>query len=38
MANTDAAFSGAIAQFYDRHFGPPLFGPYAEDIARRLAG
>ena len=37
MVNTDTAFSGAIAQFYDRHFGPPLFGPYAEDIAARLA-
>ena len=38
MAATDAVFSAAIAQFYDRHFGPPLFGPYAEDIAPRLAG
>ena len=38
MASTDATFSGAIAQFYDRYFGPPLFGPYGEDIARRLVG
>ena len=37
MVNADATFSGAIAEFYDRHFGPPLLGPYAEDIARRLA-
>jgi len=38
LANTDTTFSGAIAQFYDRYFGPPLFGPYGEDIARRLKG
>jgi SAM-dependent methyltransferase len=38
LANTDTTFSGAIAQYYDRHFGIPLFGPYGEDIARRLAG
>lgn len=35
MANADATFSSAIAQFYDRYFGHGLFGPYAEDIARR---
>lgn len=38
MANTDTTFSGAIARFYDRHFGTPLFGPYGEDIAGRLVG
>ena len=38
MANADTVFSGAIAQHYERHFGPPLFGPYAEDIVRRLSG
>jgi SAM-dependent methyltransferase len=38
MANADAVFSGAIAQIYERHFGPPLFGPYAVDIAKRLDG
>jgi SAM-dependent methyltransferase len=38
LANTDATFSGAIAQSYDRYFGPPLFGPYGEDIAGRLIG
>ena len=37
MSNSDAAFSGAIAQFYDRYFGHALFGPYGEDIARRAA-
>jgi SAM-dependent methyltransferase len=37
MATTDSQFSAAIAQFYDRYFGRALFGPYAEDIARRLA-
>jgi SAM-dependent methyltransferase len=38
LAKTDATFSGTIAQFYDRYFGPPLFGPYGEDVARRLKG
>lgn len=38
MANADAVFSGAIPRIYERHFGPPLFGPYAADIARRLGG
>ena len=38
MANADSVFSGAIAQLYERHFGPPLFGSYAEDIVRRLSG
>jgi ubiquinone/menaquinone biosynthesis C-methylase UbiE len=36
MANADAIFSSAIARFYERHFGPALFGPYAADIAGRL--
>jgi len=38
LANSDTNFSGAIAEFYDRYFGPPLFGPYGEDIAGRLSG
>jgi ubiquinone/menaquinone biosynthesis C-methylase UbiE len=36
MANNDAAFAGSIPALYDKHLGPLLFQPYAEDLARRL--
>jgi ubiquinone/menaquinone biosynthesis C-methylase UbiE len=38
MTSTDAAFSGSIPALYDRCLGPLLFQPYAEDLARRVAG
>lgn len=38
MTNTDTAFTGSIPEIYDRRLGPLLFGPYAQDLARRLAG
>lgn len=31
-------FAGGIPQAYDRYMGPLIFRPYAEDMARRLAG
>lgn len=37
MIGKDAAFEGSIPALYDRHLGPMLFAPYAEDAARRLA-
>ena len=37
MAGTDAAFAGSIPQIYDRHLGPLLFEPYADELARRAA-
>ena len=36
MAVNDATFAGSIPALYDRHLGPLLFTPYAEDVARRL--
>lgn len=36
MSKTDAAFSTAIAEFYDRYLGEPHFGPHAESIVRKL--
>ena len=36
MTSSDAVFSGAIPQLYDRHFGAAMFGPHAADLARRL--
>lgn len=33
----DAAFTGAIAELYDRHLGPMIFEPYALDLAGRVA-
>jgi len=38
MAELDKTFSGSIPAIYHRHLGPLLFEPYAEDLARRLAG
>jgi len=37
MKSGDSNFSGSIAALYDRLLGPMLFGPYAEDLARRVA-
>ena len=36
MAEQHAAFIGTIPQHYDRHLGPLLFHPYADDLAERL--
>ena len=38
MASSDTVFSGSIPQLYDLHGGGLLFGPYAGDVVRRLAG
>ena len=37
MATNDSTFAGSIPALYDRHLGPLLFAPYAEEVARRLA-
>jgi ubiquinone/menaquinone biosynthesis C-methylase UbiE len=37
VAKTDAVFTGSIASLYDKYLGPPIFAPYAEDLAQRLA-
>jgi ubiquinone/menaquinone biosynthesis C-methylase UbiE len=37
MAGNDAVFAGSIPALYDRHLGPLLFVPYAENVARRMA-
>jgi ubiquinone/menaquinone biosynthesis C-methylase UbiE len=37
MATSDNAFAGSIPAIYDRHLGPLLFQPYAEELARRGA-
>ncbi|MBA1156795.1 class I SAM-dependent methyltransferase [Microvirga mediterraneensis] len=36
MGSTDAAFAGSIPALYERHLGPLLFEPFAEDMAARL--
>src|SRR4029453_6224658 len=36
MVGSDTAFAGSIPALYDRHLGPLLFEPYAEDAAARL--
>jgi SAM-dependent methyltransferase len=36
MQASDTAFAGSIPALYDRHLGPALFEPYAQDLARRL--
>jgi ubiquinone/menaquinone biosynthesis C-methylase UbiE len=33
----DHIFQGSIPALYDRHLGPMIFEPYAEDLASRLA-
>lgn len=35
MSGADAVFTGSIPALYDRHLGPVLFAPYADDIAER---
>jgi len=35
--NTDRNFRGSIPALYDRHLGPLIFVPYADDLALRLA-
>ena len=37
MLNSDAVFAGSIPATYDRHLGPALFVPFAEDLAARIA-
>jgi SAM-dependent methyltransferase len=32
----DSVFTGSIPALYDRHLGPVLFAPYAEDIGARV--
>jgi ubiquinone/menaquinone biosynthesis C-methylase UbiE len=36
MADTDKAFTGSIAEFYERHLVPLIFEPYARDLAARV--
>jgi SAM-dependent methyltransferase len=38
MAASHTVFSGAIPALYDRLLGPVMFEPYADDLARRVAG
>jgi ubiquinone/menaquinone biosynthesis C-methylase UbiE len=37
MTDTDKVFAGSIPNLYEAHLVPLIFGPYAADIARRLA-
>jgi ubiquinone/menaquinone biosynthesis C-methylase UbiE len=37
MTDSNVAFTGSIPENYDRHLGPVIFAPYAEDLARRVA-
>ena len=37
MTTSDSAFAGSIPGLYDRHLGPLLFQPYADEVARRAA-
>ena len=37
MAATDKAFTGSIAQIYERLLVPLIFAPYARDLAARIA-
>ena len=34
---TDLAFTGSVAQLYERYMVPLIFEPYAVDMARRVA-
>ena len=36
-AGIDTAFTGSVAQFYERYMVPLIFEPYAVDLARRVA-
>ena len=35
MTTSDTVFAGSIPGLYDRHLGPLLFEPYAEEVAER---
>ena len=37
MKDTDKLFVGSMPALYDRHLGPFIFEPYAEDMAERVA-
>src|SRR5262249_31589932 len=37
MKEADKLFVGSIPALYDRHLGPFLFAPYAQDMAERVA-
>ncbi|HSW18124.1 MAG TPA: class I SAM-dependent methyltransferase [Ramlibacter sp.] len=36
-SGVDTAFTGSVAQFYERHMVPLIFEPYAVDLAQRAA-
>ena len=36
-SGVDTAFTGSVAQFYERHMVPLIFEPYAVDLAGRVA-
>jgi ubiquinone/menaquinone biosynthesis C-methylase UbiE len=36
MAQSDKAFTGSIAEFYERHLVPLIFEPYARDLGERV--
>jgi hypothetical protein len=36
VTEANARFQGSIPELYDRHLGPVIFEPYAEDLARRV--
>jgi len=38
MKATDKLFAGSIPALYDHYLGPLIFAPYADDLARRMAG
>ena len=38
LAAVDKVFAGSIPQLYESHMVPLIFQPYADDLARRLAG
>jgi SAM-dependent methyltransferase len=38
MSEADKAFTGSIAETYDRYMGPMLFEPFAAELAGRFAG
>jgi ubiquinone/menaquinone biosynthesis C-methylase UbiE len=37
MPEVNASFVGSIPETYDRHLGPVIFEPYADDLTRRLS-
>ena len=37
MPTTDSIFAGSIPELYNRHLGPLLFQPYAEEVAARVS-